>query len=102
MAAQVVEIADTIREGKKVRTSSRDGSLVDRSQPHGGAAAPGGRRGLDPPSVPFAECLRENSDQEVIVKPAVPRAGSFLFANGHDGRPSSQRQRLRHRLRRTA
>jgi hypothetical protein len=29
MAAQVVEIADTIREGKKVRTSSKDGSLVD-------------------------------------------------------------------------
>jgi hypothetical protein len=28
MAAQVVEIADTIREGKKVRTSSKDGSTV--------------------------------------------------------------------------
>jgi hypothetical protein len=38
MAAQVVEIADTIREGKKVRTSAKDGvveergDLVDRSR----------------------------------------------------------------------
>ena len=38
MAAQVVEIADTIREGKKVRISQKDGTteehgdMVDRSR----------------------------------------------------------------------